>query len=81
MSRREEFILPQETSGSLQENLEGFGVEFKNLTATWPSAETGERTRNLLVDVTFSASPGQLVVLVGQVGSGKVWLLNYLRLL
>ena len=45
-------------------------VECKNITVKWPA--TGESEGNTLTDISFKVHPGQVLAVVGQVGSGKV---------
>ena len=45
-------------------------VNLKHVTVRWPAATEGEG--NTLTDVSFTARAGQVLAVVGQVGSGKV---------
>jgi len=44
-------------------------VSFDKVTAKWPSATEG----NTLTNLSFNVQPGQVMAVVGQVGSGKVY--------
>ncbi len=50
--------------------LEDCKIDCQNVTVKWPAA--AETEDNTLTDVSFSVSPGQVLAVVGQVGSGKV---------
>ena len=43
-------------------------VDLDKVTAKWPSATEG----NTLTNLSFTVRPGQVMAIVGQVGSGKV---------
>ena len=45
-------------------------IECEHVTVKWPAA--GESEGNTLTNVSFSVRPGQVLAVVGQVGSGKV---------
>jgi ABC-type multidrug transport system fused ATPase/permease subunit len=68
------FLLLDEVSGDSHQkftaegNQEELGVSIKDGKAQW-STETSEPT---LVDMNLSMRPGQLVAVIGPVGSGKV---------
>ena len=47
-------------------------VDLKQVTVKWPAATEGEG--NTLTDISFTAQAGQILAVVGQVGSGKVYL-------
>ena len=47
-------------------------VEVDQLTVKWPSIEEEETEGNTLTDVSLTVRPGQLLIVVGQVGAGKV---------
>ena len=44
-------------------------IELDRVTAKWPSATEG----NTLSNLSFTVRPGQVMAVVGQVGSGKVY--------
>ena len=46
-------------------------VDLKQVTVKWPAATEGEG--NTLTDISFTARAGQVLAVVGQVGSGKVF--------
>jgi len=46
-----------------------YSVSVEKVTAKWPSSTM---EGNTLTDLSFTAEPGQLISIVGQVGSGKV---------
>lgn len=45
-------------------------VELNQLTTKWPAA--GEKEDDTLADISFNVRPGQVLAVIGQVGSGKV---------
>lgn len=45
-------------------------IDLNEVVVKWPSADEAED--NTLTDVSFSVKSGQLLAVVGQVGSGKV---------
>ena len=47
-------------------------VEVDQLTVKWPSIEEEETEGNTLTDFSLTVRPGQLLIVVGQVGAGKV---------
>lgn len=59
----------QEQPSSSQQQ---FHVELKQVTTTWPSAAFDSDLSNTLTNISFTAEPGQLIAVVGHVGSGKV---------
>ncbi|WP_310602364.1 ABC transporter ATP-binding protein [Anaerosporobacter sp.] len=46
-------------------------VEFKNMSFAYPNAE-----EDVLVDITFTANPGETTAIIGSTGSGKSTLIN-----
>ena len=46
-------------------------LEVNQLTTKWPTVEE-QNEGNTLTDVSLTARPGQLLIVVGQVGAGKV---------
>lgn len=55
--------------------LEDCKIDCQNVTVKWPAA--AETEENTLTDVSFSVAPGQVLAVVGQVGSGKVMLNSF----
>lgn len=58
-------------------------IVCKKATVKWPSTisddkEPKEDEGNTLTDISFTANPGQITAVIGQVGSGKVLLRIYL---
>ena len=47
-------------------------VEVDQLTVKWPSIEEEETEGNTLTNISLTVRPGQLLIVVGQVGAGKV---------
>ncbi len=45
-------------------------IDLDKVVVKWPSADDAEE--NTLTDISFSVKSGQLLAVVGQVGSGKV---------
>ncbi len=45
-------------------------IKCRDITVKWPAA--GESEGNTLEEVSFTVLPGQVLAVVGQVGSGKV---------
>lgn len=64
----------EETLEKQRPNLIDCRIKCKNATAKWPSASTDgqEDDGNTLKDVSFVVKPGQLMAIIGHVGSGKV---------
>ena len=54
------------------------GVEFTGVSVKWPAAE--DQVEDTLIDISFGVSPGQVLAVVGHVGSGKVSLFHSLVL-
>ena len=54
------------------------GVEFTGVSVKWPAAE--DQVEDTLIDISFGVSPGQVLAVVGHVGSGKVGLFHSLVL-
>ena len=50
-------------------------IELNNVTVKWPAHQSNESQQNTLENVSFTANSGQLIIVVGQVGSGKVEIL------
>ena len=46
-------------------------LEVNQLTTKWPTVEE-QHEGNTLTDVSLTVRPGQLLIVVGQVGAGKV---------
>ncbi|XP_067131389.1 ATP-binding cassette sub-family C member 4-like [Centruroides vittatus] len=72
---QEEFLLLQEEDNSIEIAYEGkklneCGIWMKNVTATW-----NNETRSTLNRITLSVQPGELLAVIGSVGSGKTSLL------
>ncbi|KAK1236109.1 hypothetical protein PQX77_000653 [Marasmius sp. AFHP31] len=59
-----------------RENPKGMAVELKNVTFSYPA--DAESTKKALDDVSFRINPGELVVVVGENGSGKSTFINLL---
>ena len=47
-------------------------IDLNHITAKWPSSTNDGANSNTLTDVTINVGPGQLLVVVGPVGAGKV---------
>jgi len=70
---KKDFLLLDEKSTEeiiSRPKLEDCKIDCQNVTVKWPAA--AETEDNTLTDVSFSVSPGQVLAVVGQVGSGKV---------
>ncbi len=48
-------------------------IEFNKVTTKWPVNKPSEYEPNALTDVSFKVSSGQLLVVAGITGSGKVF--------
>ncbi|KAI6115405.1 P-loop containing nucleoside triphosphate hydrolase protein [Pisolithus croceorrhizus] len=72
---------PQMTDGKIPhpqpgyDNCKGMTVEFRNVSFNYPAAKT---SCPALSDVSFTIQPGQLVVIVGNNGSGKTTIIRLL---
>lgn len=50
------------------------GIVILNATAKW----TQDQSENTINDIFLTVKPGQLIVIIGSVGAGKVWItINY----
>ena len=63
----------EKDEGSLEVDRVSGALEFKNLTFTYPNAETPA-----LKDINFTVKPGETIALVGRSGSGKTTLASLL---
>ena len=62
---------PEVDRGSVERERVGGRLEVRNLSFSYPGSE-----KAVLVDVSFTAEPGQMIALVGRSGSGKSTLAN-----
>lgn len=65
---------PERVDGQQRAPLDQCKVDLKQVTVKWPAASEAEG--NTLKDISLSVRPGQVLAVVGQVGSGKSSLLN-----
>jgi len=59
----------QKNINSTAEAQSNFSVDLEKVTAKWPSSTV---VGNTLTNLSFTVLPGELMAIVGQVGSGKV---------
>ena len=62
--------MPQKAAQEIRPKLEDCSIIFDRVTVKWPAA--GEQEDNTLTDISFTVQPGQILAVVGHVGSGKV---------
>lgn len=65
-------IKDKEKTKKFNENKKGL-VEFKNVSFRYPDADT-----EILVDINFTARPGETTAIIGSTGSGKSTIVNLL---
>jgi len=66
----------EENLADQRPNLNGCRIKCKNATAKWPSSASTdgqEENGNTLKNISFVVEPGQLMAIIGHVGSGKVY--------
>ena len=65
-------LLDEMEKKKTQTRIKNVVVSFDKVTAKWPSATEG----NTLTNLSFNVQPGQVMAVVGQVGSGKVYFIK-----
>lgn len=65
----------EESSENQRPNKIDCRIDCNKATVKWPSTSTDDKEDegNTLTDVSFTVKPGQLMAVIGQVGSGKVY--------
>jgi len=62
--------VPEKPAQEIRPKSENCSIIFDRVTVKWPAA--GEQEDNTLTDISFTVQPGQILAVVGHVGSGKV---------